>query len=213
MVDFRNASTSGRSTGGMSLTWINGREVQKRMEQIADGLAWDDSGNLISRKTAANRELRTAAKSIATDILIPQMKRTARTAPDKIARAMAETARAKSDRIVVVQVGGVNPPLRGFKRGVGHKRARGRTMSTGRDSTSRNWRTTLAWGSEFGPWPGGRAVKADKSRGGFVNHYRVARTSRGYWVIPAITDVMGKAQARYGEAVDDIINKYTGGWR
>jgi hypothetical protein len=213
MAKFYSAGTSGRSSGGMSLTWINGREIQKRMEQISDGLAWDDTGKLISRKTAANREMRTAAKDIAANILIPQMKRTARTAPDKIARAMAETARPMSDRIVAVRVGGVNPPLRGFKRGVGRRRSKG-VMSTGRDSTSRNWRTTLAWGSEFGPWPGGRAMTKSGARGALVNHYRVPRNyPRGYWVLPAVDDVKVKAAARFGEAIDDVINKYTGGWR
>jgi hypothetical protein len=178
-------------------------------------LAWDDNGNLAPRKTAANRELRMAAKSIGQDLLIPMMKRTARSSPTPQARAMAETARAKADRVVTVQVGGVNPPLSGFKRGRGHKRAKGRAASSGRDASSRTFRTTLAWGSEFGP-KGGRHMGGRpgwRAPSGPVNHYKAPRNEGGYWIIPAVKNVLVPAKRRYEEALDDIIAKYTGGWR
>ena len=146
---------------------------------------------------------------LAHDLLVPQMKRTARSAPVPIARAMAETARAKSDRLIMVQVGGVNPPLRGFKRGVGVKRAKGRTGGNMRDATSRTYRTTLAWGSEFGPKGGRRQPsRGENTPRGPVNHYKVPRNERGYWVLPAVEDVMVKAQDRWDDALQAVVDKY-----
>lgn len=200
----------GRQTGGFRVEWYGADGLQEALDGIADGLVWNDKGDLIPRKTAANREMRNAAKGIATDLLIPQMKRTARSAPVPIARAMAETARAKSDRLIMVQVGGVNPPLSGFKRGVGAKRAKGRTGGVGRDASSRTFRTTLAWGSEFGPKGGRRQpTRAGwKSPSGAVNHYKVPRSERGYWVLPAVEDVMVKAQDRWEYALQAVVDKY-----
>jgi len=206
---------AGRDSGGFNVEWNGVGYVQEQMGKIADGLVWNDEGtDLVPRKTAANRELREAAKSIARDILIPQMKRTARSSPVPIARAMAETARPKSDRLIAVQVGGVNPPLSGFRRGRGVKRAGSAQTSSGRQATSRTYRTTLAWGSEFGP-KGGRVLptRGNNRPGGPVNHYKVPRNERGYWVLPAVEDVRGKARDRYREALDDIVAKYTQGWR
>lgn len=203
---------SGRDSGGFNVEWNGVGYVQEQMAKIADGLVWNRDGtDLEPRRTAANRELRTAAGVIAKDVLIPQMKRTARSSPVPIARAMAETARPKRDRVIAVQVGGVNPPLSGFKRGRGVKRANGRTGGRGRDATSRTYRTTLAWGSEFGPLGGRR----QPSRGsnvptGSVNHYKVPRRyPRGYWVLPAVEDVRVKARDQFRTAVEQVVNKYT----
>lgn len=214
-VSGRRFTQSGRDSGGFNMEWTGIEEVQRRMGLIADGWTWNDAGtDLVPGRTAANRELRGAAKDIARDLLIPQMKRTARSSPVPIARAMAETARAKSDRIIAVQVGGVNPPLSGFRRGRGVKRAGGRRSSSGRDATSRTFRTTLAWGSEFGP-KGGRRLptRGNNIPARAVNHYKVPRNERGYWVLPAVQDVMTKATQRYREALDDVVAKYTQGWR
>jgi hypothetical protein len=199
----------GRGSGGFQVSWYGADALQETIDGIADGLAWDDNGNLIPRKTAANREMRAAAKKIAADVLIPQMKRTARSSPVPIARAMAETARAKSDRLIMVQVGAVNPPLSGFKRGVGAKRAKGRTGGRMRDASSRTFRTTLAWGSEFGPLGGRRQPsRGSNVPGGPVNHYRVPRKESGYWVLPAVEDVMVKAQDLWDDALNAVIDRY-----
>lgn len=199
----------GRQSGGFRVEWYGADALQETIDGIGDGLVWNDKGELIPAKLAANREMRAAAKSIAQDLLVPQMKRTARSAPVPIARAMAETARAKSDRLIMVQVGGVNPPLSGFKRGVGVKRAKGRSGGAGRDATSRTFRTTLAWGSEFGP-KGGRHRPSGPSGVPMrpVNHYRVPRNERGYWVLPAVEDVMVKAQDRWEAALEAVIDRY-----
>lgn len=211
---------SGRDSGGFNVEWNGVAYVQEQMAKIADGLTWSADGKKLEpRKTAANRELRHTAGAIAKDVLIPQMKRTARSSPVPIARAMAETARAKSDRVIAVQVGGVNPPLSGFKRGVGIKRANGRvgggTRKPGgnvrRDATSRTFRTTLAWGSEFGPLGGRRQpTRGANTPAGAVNHYKVQRRfPKGYWVLPAVEDVRVKARDQFRAAVDDVVNKYT----
>ena len=206
---------SGRGSGGFGVSWYGADGLQEALGKFADELVWDDKGGLVPRRLAANREMRTAAKDIGQSLLIPQMKRTARTAPTRIARAMAETARAKSDRLIMVQVGGVNPALRGFKRGVGKKKGKGTTGGAGRDATSRTFRTTLAWGSEFGPAGGRRQPsRGDNVPSGPVNHYKVPRldpaSGRGYWVLPAVEDVMGRAQDRWEEALERIVNRYTG---
>lgn len=199
----------GRGGGGFRVDFYGADALQEALDSMGKELVWDDNGGLVPQRLAANREMRAAAKSIAHDLLVPQMKRTARSAPVKIARAMAETARAKSDRLIMVQVGGVNPPLSGFKRGVGVKRAKGVT-SSGRDATSRTYRTTLAWGSEFGPKGGrrlpsrGRNIPARE-----VNHYKVPRSERGYWVVPAVENVRQRAVDRWEDALTRIINRYT----
>ena len=205
---------SGRNSGGFAVTWYGADGLQDALTGMGKELVWNDNGDLIPRKLAANREIRAAAKSIGEDLLIPMMRRTARSSPTPQARAMAETARAKSDRLIMVQVGGVNPPLSGFKRGIGTGRRKlggaGRGRS-GRESTSRTWRTTLAWGSEFGP-KGGRHKPSGRSGSpsGPVNHYKAARNERGYWVLPAVENIMTRAQDRWDDAVTTIINRYTG---
>jgi hypothetical protein len=190
-------SKGSRNGGGTTVNFQNAALVNQILQEVEDTL----------RKTA-NGEMRAGAKDIASTIVIPQLKRSARSSPIKIARAMAETARPKSDRVVMVQIGGVNPPLEGFKRGVGSKRSKGST-STGRDRSSRTYRTTLAWGSEFGPWPGGRAVKKDGSRGAPVNHYRVPRNSGGYWVIPGITSAIPAATRSYAQLIESVITRFS----
>jgi hypothetical protein len=208
---FANLTNSGRNSGGFAVTWYGADALNESLDKMGKELVWNDNGELIPRRLAANREIRAAAKAIGDDLLVPMMKRTARSSPTPQARAMAETARAKSDRLIMVQVGGVNPPLRGFKRGVGKKRAAGRSSSSGRDASSRTYRTTLAWGSEFGP-KGGRHKPSGRSGipARAVNHYKAARNERGYWVLPAVENVMTKAQDRWDEAITRIINRYTG---
>jgi len=208
---FADLGNSGRNSGGFGVTWYGADALQESIDKMGKELVWNDNGDLIPRKLAANREIRAAAKAIGQDLLIPMMRRTARSSPTPQARAMAETARAKSDRLIMVQVGGVNPPLSGFRRGIGKKRAAGRSSSSGRDASSRTYRTTLAWGSEFGP-KGGRHKPSGRSGipGRPVNHYKAARNERGYWVLPAVENVMTRAQDRWDDAITRIINRYTG---
>lgn len=180
----RTPSLSGRGRGsGAYVTWQNADLIHAILDQIEDGLKYE-----------TNREIRQKSKDIATRIVIPQLKRAARSSPAPLARAFAETARAKADRVIVVQIGGVNPPLEGFRRGRGVKRATSRTRS-GRDATSRNYRTSMAWGSEYGPFP-----DAD------VNNYGVPRKEpAGYWVTPGITNAIPAVVKEYESYLADLL--------
>lgn len=175
---------SNRGGAGVFVTFQNAELVSDILNEIEDGL-----------KSQTNREMRQAAKEIARDVVIPQLKRSARSSPMKIARAFAETARPKADRIVTVQIGGVNPPLEGFRRGRGVKRAKSLT-TTGRDATSRNYRTSMAWGSEYGPFPGAR-----------VNNYgQPRREPGGYWVTQGIASSIPEATRRYEAHLSELVS-------
>lgn len=126
----------------------------------------------------AKRDLRQGTKVIANEVLIPALKMSARASGVPIAPKMADTMRTRTDRFVYVRVGAVNPKLSGFKKGRGTQKMRRRGNAT---ASSQGYRTTLAWGSERGPWPNGHAVKKDGSKGAPVNHYKVGR-SRSHWV-------------------------------
>jgi hypothetical protein len=175
---------AGRGRGsGAYVTWQNVDLIKAILGEIEDGLKYE-----------TNRELRQKTKDIATRIVIPQLKRAARSSRAPLARAFAETARAKADRVIVVQIGGVNPPLENFRRGRGVERATTKTRS-GRDATSRNYRTSMAWGSEYGPFPG-----AD------VNNYGVPRlTGAGYWVTPGITNAIPGALKEYNAYLEQLL--------
>ena len=178
---------SGRGGGGINVTFQNAERVKAILNDIEDGMRKD-----------SNRELRDAAGAIART-LIPSIKAFAAMSPMPIAKAMADTTRVKRDRLVSVQIGGVNPKLRGFKSGVGIKRASERTMSKlkgGRPGTSRNYRTTLAWASEMGPYPGS-----------VWNRFRVGRRESGYYVQPAIKSNMGRVIKEYESALDKLIRE------
>jgi hypothetical protein len=74
------------------------------------------------------------------------------------------------------------------------QRATTRTRS-GRDATSRNYRTSMAWGSEYGPFP-----EAD------VNNYGVPRRApAGYWVTPGITNAIPSVTSEYEEYLNQLI--------
>lgn len=164
------------------MSFQNVELVRDILDDIEDGLKYE-----------TNRELRQESKAIAQQVVIPQLKRAARSSRAPLARAFAETARAKADRVIVVQIGGVNPPLSGFKRGRGEKRATSKTH-TGRDATSKNYRTSMAWGSEFGPFPWHD-----------VNNYGVPRNEAGYWVHQGITNAIPDAVRRYDAYLQNLI--------
>jgi hypothetical protein len=88
---------------------------------------------------------------------------------------------------VFVRVGAVNPKLSGFRSGVGAvKAAQLATRKGGHSKSSQSYRTTLAWGSDKGPYPGASA-----------NHYAVGR-SNSHWVLPTLT----------GPLFNEVKNKY-----
>lgn len=181
-------SQSGRDSGGFNVTFQNVGLVRDILNEVEGTL-----------KRTANGEMRAGAKKIAQENLIPALRMSAFSSGVPIAPAMAGTMRVKSDRVIAVQVGGVNPKLRGFKRGVGVARQTGRRAS-GRDATSRSDRTTLAWGSEFGPHPKSAA-----------NRYAVPRNNRGYWVQPGVNapGTLTTVKAAYETLLASIIRKYS----
>jgi len=103
-----------------------------------------------------------------------------------MAPKIADTARARKDRIVYVQVGAVNPKLSGF-------------TSTSKDHKGRTFKTGLAIGSNYGPFfP-------------LVNHYAVGRTRSGHWVQPTVNSAgtHRRVQDAYRRLLADILRKYT----
>lgn len=121
----------------------------------------------------AKRDLRQGTKRIAEAVLIPALKASAQGTGREMASRMADTARARTDRYVTVRIGAVNPKLSGFKKGVGIQKAE----RQGRKRHSQSYRTTLAWGSDKGPWPGNP-----------INNYGIQRSDRGTWVLPTVTE-------------------------
>lgn len=109
-----------------------------------------------------NRELRQAARAIATDTLLPLVRDAVAKSPAPQAHAMAATVRVHSDRVPVVVVGKVNPR---FSSGFRH-----RGESAG---STRIRRGSLAAGVVYGPLGGKRATPAAE------NYYRMPRDASG----------------------------------
>ena len=133
----------------------------------------------------ARGALRDGSQQIAQRDLIPELKKGAAASGVPIAPAMADTARARADRIVVVKVGAVNPKgLSGYR-----PRSRG---------TGKNYRTNLALGSNYGP--------TDPD----VNHYAVGRTRSGHWVQPTVNSngTHKRVQDAYRRLLADILRRY-----
>jgi len=133
----------------------------------------------------ARGALRDGSQQIAQRDLIPELKKGAAASGVPIAPAMADTARARRDRIVFVQVGATNPRLSGF-------------TSRSRDSRGRSWKTALALGSNYGP--------TDPD----VNHYAVGRTRSGHWVQPTVNSngTHKRVQDAYRRLLADILRRY-----
>lgn len=148
-------------------------------------------------RTPASKEMRLAARKIGQDHIIPALKRAAPSAPSPIAPAIADTARAINDRAPVVKVGYVNPKLRGWKRGA---------------TWAKQSRGALAYGSEYGPKGGRRrpTKPGQAAPSGPVDHYRVPRSSRGYWVGPTIQSaaVTRAVLDAYGAATERVFRHY-----
>lgn len=180
---------SGTSSGGMTVTWQNGATVSAILSTVAKEL-----------KTLTNRQLRDASQGIANRHLIPEIKRGAsQGGAPKIASHMADTARAKADRVLTVVVGGVNP-----KGLVGFHPYRRSSRGVGKGASKAN-RTTLAWGSEFGPLGGRGAGRPGwQAPGQEVNHYGVPRNDSGYYIMPAVNRALPGALEEYTDAFWEI---------
>ena len=107
-----------------------------------------------------NKELRQYARLIAADMVPYVADAVARSAAPQAA-ALARTVRPHSDRVPVVVVGKVNPPLSAFRR-------KGQTAHE-----SKKRRGALAHGVVYGPAGGRRDTPAHE------NYYRIPRDATG----------------------------------
>lgn len=152
----------------------------------------------------AKRQLRQGTKVIANDVLIPALKESAK-AFSPLAAKIADTSRTRTDRMVFVRIGAVNPKLRGFKAGKGATKAAKSDTSVGKQ-TSQSYRTTLAYGSDRGPW----GDDANSGLGQRVGRYGFPRNRRGYWVLPTVssTETWNQVKDAYQQLLDRILHDY-----
>ena len=176
-----------RGTSGLRVSVDNLATLRAAMSEIERGM-----------KTPANKFMREASYDIAEKILAPELRKSAAASPMIMSRRFAETINPRRDRLVTVQIGGRYAQLSGLKRGVGNKKAEGGSSYGSRLRTTRNYNTTLAWGSEFGPYPGAS-----------INRYGVPRNNRGYWVLPAIRNVLDETKKRWNDAIQEMARRYS----
>lgn len=144
----------------------------------------------------AKRDLRQGTKAIANAELIPVLQQAADASGVPIAPAMARTARTRTDRIVTVRIGAVNPRgLRGFRSGRGQAKA---GSSGYRTRNSQSDRTTLAYGSDRGPHPSNKVS----------NPYGVSRNEAGYWVAPGVAAAFDRVKRAYVDLLGQIMRDY-----
>ena len=197
-----------RGSGGVGVYWDNKAKVEAILASITADLGSADDRRAI--RSMAQSFMRQEVKTVTERTLVPTLKMSASRSRMKIAKHMS--IRAKADRFVFVQIGGTNPTgLKGFRSYIGSKRSKGKITAGRRGATSRTYRTTLAWGSEFGPWPDSRALRRDGTRGAPKNVYGVPRNMSGYWVQPAVKIAMPKIRTEYAAALERVLVKYARG--
>ena len=123
-----------------------------------------------------NGQLRRESRAIA-QAALPLVRRLVAAGPAPQSKKMADTVRAKSDRMPMVVLGAVNPRLSGFRRGPRAARNKG----------------SLAWGVEKGPAGGPREAPR--------NVYGIARRSRGYVIGPNIDRIGDAVIPAYADAL------------
>ena len=128
-----------------------------------------------------NRELRTASKRIATEML-PDVKAAVQQSQAPQAKAMSATVRVHSDRVPVLAIGKTNPWSGRKWRRSGHTA-----------KTAKLRRGSLAHGVVYGPKGGRPDTSPDE------NYYRIARSSTGGRVGAALESAgfMGKVSEVY----------------
>lgn len=190
-----------RTSNAFSVEVQNAKLVRDILTNLENQMeSYIDSRGNVRVRSARDKFWRDESKKIAEKVVIPQLKRTARSSPTKAARAVAETARAKSDRLVVVQVGQATPALSGFK--LYRRSADG---GKGPKSDNARWKTSVAWGTEFGPKGGARTGKHANMG---INYYGQPRNEAGYWVTPAIQNSIPEATRRYSELIRQLFERY-----
>ena len=177
----------GSRRGGFDVTIEGVEDVIAVLREIEDGYLKE-----------TNKKLRRYTRLLANTELIPALKLSAAYSDVPIAVAMADTARVKSDRIVVVKIGTTNPKLSGFKSGIGEGKARVRKhkiSGTSITSSSQSYRTTLAFGSDRGPM-------------GDINYYSVPR-ARSHWVMRTLGGPTAqRIEDKYRAFIYSALRKY-----
>lgn len=136
-------------------------------------------------RSAASADLRRASVDIAERRIVPAVRAAGRSARTPQADKVAQTAKAKNDRLVNVTVGQATPRLSGFKR----KRRNSR------------WASQVAFGAEYGSLPAGPDL------------FDAPRTGRGYFVGPAVEREAPRARDDYIAALNRLIERYARGRR
>ena len=134
-------------------------------------------------KRLVNGELRREARDIARAAL-PVVRAVVAAGPAPQAGKMADTARAKSDRIPAIAVGAVNPRLSGFRRGPRAARNKG----------------SLAWGVEKGPAGGPRRAPRNVYGG-------LARSGRGHAIGPGTARIADAVVPAYADALEAAMDR------
>lgn len=119
---------------------------------------------------ASNSTLRAAAKQLAERVAADTVGPLVAAGPARQSPKMADTIRAKVDRMPVIRIGAVNPALSGFRRGRG---------------ANARYRTSLAWGIERGPGPGQ------------PNRYGIPRRAGGHVIGPNLDRIARRVVPEY----------------
>lgn len=125
-----------------------------------------------SRVYTANSMLRAAAGQLAEDIARTTVRPLLQRGPAPQSAAMADTLRAKVDRMPVIIIGARNPRLSGWRRGAANRR----------------YRASVAWGVERGP-------------AGPRNYYRIPRSTGGHVIGPNMGLIEQRTVPRYRRLV------------
>lgn len=182
-----------------------GRAVTARVIGVEDLDAFLRDQIAAENLNMAKKDLRQGTKVIANEVLIPDLK-AAGQAFSPLAAVMAETMRTRTDRFVTVRIGAVNPKgLRGFKAGKGPTKAAKSTTSVGKQ-TSQSYRTTLAFGSDRGPW----GPDAKPGKGQRLGRYGMPRNRGGYWVLPTVTSTTtwNNVREAYLQLLERLFREY-----
>lgn len=121
----------------------------------------------------AKSEMRGMAKALAEQTATAIVRPLVHSSPAPQAHKIAETIRPKSDKLVIIRIGAVNPKLSGWRRGSGTRH-----------------KGSLAWGVEKGPHPSAKK-----------NVYRVPRNEGGYAIGPNLDRIAAYVQPKYADIV------------
>lgn len=129
----------------------------------------------------ANGDLRRESQQIG-EAVRPFIEQLVASSPAPQADEVAKTVRTKSDRMVVLRIGAVQPTgLSGWRRG--------------RAGNAR-WKGSIAWGVEHGPYPGS------------PNYYKVGRNNAGYAIGPNMGRIEQRIKPEYEKLLVHTLRRW-----